>query len=217
MHYIGIDLAWTYSKESGICVIDDIGNIDYCESKVFSDEMIAAIVEEHALDGAIVAIDAPLIVNNETGSRSCDGAIMREKIHGKNLSVYTCSRSFMLKHYGVVRGEEVVKAIRNRMSAFSLTADLTDKKHVIIETFPTGITLGLFPDAFPIKYKIKSKIEFGTTKMEMGRMVNLVKRLSFFDPPVHKVEDYFNNSLSIQAMSKKGYKNLEDRLDAFLY
>jgi len=216
MNYIGIDLAWTYANESGICVIDDLGKIIYCESKVFSDEMIGSIVEEHAKEGAIVAIDAPLIVNNETGSRSCDGAIMREKIHGKNLSVYTCSRSFMLKYYGVVRGEEVVKAIRNRMPAFSLTGDLTNKKHVIIETFPTGITLGLFPDAFPVKYKIKHKVQFETTKTEMGRMVNLLKRLSDFNPPVHNIEDFFNHSSSIQAMPKKGYKNLEDKLDAFL-
>ncbi|ODA39906.1 DUF429 domain-containing protein [Desulfosporosinus sp. BG] len=59
MHYIGIDLAWTYANESGICVIADNGEIGYCESKVFSDEMIAAIVEEYARDGAIVGIDAP--------------------------------------------------------------------------------------------------------------------------------------------------------------
>lgn len=25
MNYIGIDLAWTYSKESGICIIGDFG------------------------------------------------------------------------------------------------------------------------------------------------------------------------------------------------
>ena len=217
MHYIGIDLAWTYANESGICVIDDKGKIVYCESKVFTDETIAAIVEEHAQEGAIVGIDAPLIVNNETGSRSCDGAIMREKIHGKNLSVFNCSRGFMLKHYGLVRGEEVVKAIRNRMPAFSLTGELTNKQHVIIETFPTGIALGLFPDAFPIKYKIKHKIEFATTKTEMGRIINLLDRLSDFNPPIHNVEDFFDNSSSIQAMSKRAFKNLEDKLDAFLY
>ncbi|WP_088189240.1 DUF429 domain-containing protein [Desulfosporosinus sp. FKA] len=59
MHYIEIDLAWTYSNESGICVIADNGQIIYCESKVFSDEMIADIVAEHAQEGAIVGIDAP--------------------------------------------------------------------------------------------------------------------------------------------------------------
>jgi len=85
MNYIGIDLAWTNSKESGICIIDDFGKIVYCEAKVFTDETIASIVEEYAQDGAVVAIDAPLIVNNEKGSRYCDGALMREKIHGKNL------------------------------------------------------------------------------------------------------------------------------------
>ncbi|MDO0825871.1 hypothetical protein [Desulfosporosinus nitroreducens] len=47
-------------------------------------------------------------------------------------------------------------------------------------------------------------------------MVNLLKRLGDFDPPVHNIEDFFNHSSGIQAMSKKGYKNLEDRLDAFL-
>ncbi len=216
MHYIGIDLAWTYTKESGICIIDDFGKIVYCESKVFSDEVIVSIVEEYAQDGAIVAIDAPLIVNNETGSRCCDGALMREKIHGRHLSLYTCSRSFMLKHYGIVRGEEVVRAIRNKMPAFSLNCDPCNKKHVIMETFPTGITLGLFPDAFPIKYKIKSKVEFGVTKSEMGRMVDLVRRLSDFNPPGHNAIDFFNDSLGIQALSKKGFKNLEDKLDAFL-
>ena len=43
-----------------------------------------------------------------------------------------------------------------------------------------------------------------------------MKRLGDFDPPVHNIEDFFNHSPGIQAMSKKGYKNLEDRLDAFL-
>ena len=52
MNYIGIDLAWTYTKESGICIIDDFGKIVYCESKVLTDEMIATIVEEFAQDGA---------------------------------------------------------------------------------------------------------------------------------------------------------------------
>ncbi|HWQ41355.1 MAG TPA: DUF429 domain-containing protein [Desulfosporosinus sp.] len=197
MRYIGIDLAWTYSKESGICIIDDNGKIIYYESKVFTDEMIVSIVEEHAQAGAIVGIDAPLIVNNETGSRYCDGAIMREKIHGRNLSTLR-------------------RAYHNRVPAFSLTGELSDKKHVIIETFPTGITLGLFPDAFPSKYKIKHKVEFGTTKMEMGQIVNLLKRMSGFNPPVHNVEDFFNHLLSIQAMSKQRFKNFEDRVDAFL-
>jgi len=122
----------------------------------------------------------------------------------------------MLKHFGAVRGEEVVKAIRKRLPAFALTGDLSNKEHVIMETFPTGITLGLFPDAFPVKYKIKHKVPFETTKTEMGRMVSLLQRLGNFDPPVHNIDDFFNHSSGIQAMSKKGYKKFEDRLDAFL-
>lgn len=54
MNFVGIDLAWTYKNESGICVIDDAGQIIYCEAKNFSDLEIASIVHNFSTTGVIV-------------------------------------------------------------------------------------------------------------------------------------------------------------------
>ena len=215
MHFIGIDLAWTYKNESGICIIDDSGKILLCESNTFSDEAIAEIVKQYSKGGAIVAIDAPLIVKNNTGSRFSDRAIMSEKIHGRNLSVYSCNREYMAKTYGSIRGEKVVSEIMQLVPEFVLTPNINDKSHCIIETFPTGICLGLFPDAYPIKYKIKSKIPFETTQSEMIRMVGVLAKLADLNPSVINVEDHFKDG-QISSLSKKNFKSLEDRVDALL-
>jgi predicted RNase H-like nuclease len=216
MNYIGIDLAWTYRNETGICVINEQGRIVYCESQRFSDETIASIVQNYSGEGAVVAIDAPLIVRNETGSRYCDRAIMSEKIHGRNLSVFTCSRDYMIRTYGGIRGEEVVKRIQELLPDFTLTYDINAQPHSIIETFPTGIVLGLFPDAFPIKYKIKSKVDIGITKAEMARMIGTLTRLDDYNPPVTNVDDFFSEVTDLASMPKKELKSLEDKVDAFL-
>lgn len=215
MHFIGIDLAWTYKNESGICVIDDSGKILLSESNVFSDEAIVEIVKQYSYEGAIVAIDAPLIVNNHTGSRSADRAIMSEKINGRNLSVYTCNRDYMIKTYGSIRGEKLVSHIMQAVPDFVLTPNISDKSHCIIETFPTGICLGLFPDDYPIKYKIKSKIPFETTQSEMVRMVRVLKTISNLTPSLINFEDYFEVG-RIMSLSKKDFKSFEDRVDALL-
>ncbi len=215
MYFIGIDLAWTYKNESGICVIDDSGKILLSESNTYSDEEIAKIVKRYSNNGAIVAIDAPLIVNNNTGVRYADRAIMSEKIHGRNLSVYTCNRDYMVKTYGSIRGEQVVSHIKKAVPDFVLTPNICEKSHCIIETFPTGICHGLFPEAYPIKYKIKSKIPFETTQSEMARLVRVLKSLSDFKPSVTNLEDHFGVG-QILSFSKKNFKSFEDRVDAFL-
>jgi len=215
MHFIGIDLAWTYKNESGICIIDDRGKIVLCESYTFSDEAIAEIVKQYSDGGALVAIDAPLIVKNNTGSRYADKAIMSEKIHGRNLSVYTCNRDYMTKAYGTIRGENVVSRIKQAVPDFVLVPNSRDKSHCIIETFPTGICLGLFPDAYPIKYKIKSKIPFEITQSEMVRMLIVLKTLDDLNPSVANFEDHFEVG-QILSLSKKSFKSLEDRVDALL-
>ncbi len=42
MRFIGIDLAWTYKNETGICVMNEAGEIEYLDSAIFSDEEIVS-------------------------------------------------------------------------------------------------------------------------------------------------------------------------------
>ncbi|MEL1135062.1 DUF429 domain-containing protein [Desulfitobacterium sp. THU1] len=216
MNFIGIDLAWTYRKETGICVIDDNGNVLFCESQKYSDEMLAGLVKHYSAQGAVVAIDAPLVVANETGSRACDRNLMKEKIHGRNLSLFNCSREYLQRTYGAIRGEEVVRSIQELTPEFVLTTIPKDRSHSIIEVFPSSIVLGLFSDAFPVKYKHKSSVELYNSKNEMTRLLGLINHLSEYDPPVFNASDYFSPYKVEGFTTKSAFKSFEDQVDAFL-
>lgn len=89
MNYIGIDLAWTYKNESGICIISDKGKIELCEAKVYANEQLVQIINQYSKDSALVAIDAPLIVENDTGSRKCERELQSNKINGFQVSIWS--------------------------------------------------------------------------------------------------------------------------------
>lgn len=214
MNFIGIDLAWTYKNETGICVISDDGHLLELKSHVFSNEEIADIVERYSNNEAIVAIDAPLIVKNQVGARECDGRIMKEKIHGRNLSVFTCSRDYLVRTYGQIRGEDLVNLVRAKNPQFEVTPDLCGGGYKIIETFPTGICLGLFPDEFPIKYKLKNKVPYIETQNNMLRMIKILNRMSHYVPAVYGLDKLI--ATNVTDLSKAAFKHLEDKIDAFL-
>ena len=45
MNFIGVDLAWTYKNETGICVINDSGKIIFSKTQRYDDEMLASQVK----------------------------------------------------------------------------------------------------------------------------------------------------------------------------
>lgn len=76
--YAGIDLAWsaTSAGRTGLAAVDDAGAL-VASTTVRTDDDIAAWLE--ALPGpvAVAAVDAPLIVPNQTGQRAAETAISR--------------------------------------------------------------------------------------------------------------------------------------------
>lgn len=189
MKYIGIDLAWSSKNETGICIFEDKRCI-YLASEVFSNDDICKLINEH--QPCVVSVDAPLVVQNETGGRKVDSALMKTKIHGQHLKLYATSRSYMLRVFGEIRGEE-----------------LLDKVHLtlgenIVETYPTGVFLSLFPKDFKSKYKLSSKLSLDDLIVNSQLMMNNIKSLGF---------DF---NLSFIGKTKKAYKHYEDQLDGIL-
>lgn len=74
MHYLGLDLAWGSRARTGVAVLDAAGRLVF-SSSVRSDDEIAALVQEYAPGDLIAAIDAPLVVPNETGRRPCEAMV----------------------------------------------------------------------------------------------------------------------------------------------
>ncbi len=76
MRFIGVDLAWGERNPSGLAVLDEDGRV-VAEALATSDDEIAAFVSAHDDGGAVLALDAPLVVRNPTGCRPCEAELQR--------------------------------------------------------------------------------------------------------------------------------------------
>ncbi len=77
MYYIGVDLAWGERNRTGIAVIDAEARLLHLAS-VVSDEQIDAELAPYVAGDCLVAVDAPLIVRNATGSRTAERELNRD-------------------------------------------------------------------------------------------------------------------------------------------
>jgi predicted RNase H-like nuclease len=75
--FLGVDLAWgegtgsRAANESGLVCIDETGTVIEAGWAVGIDAVVAWIVAT-ASPGSVIAVDAPLLVQNETGMRLCE-------------------------------------------------------------------------------------------------------------------------------------------------
>ncbi|MCC4721832.1 DUF429 domain-containing protein [Salinicoccus sp. RF5] len=211
MIFIGIDLAWTYRNETGVCVMDADGRVEFLDAAVYSNEDILDIIMDYTDGPVMIAIDAPLIVNNESGSRGAEGELMRSKIHGHRLFAFNSNRAFLTRAFGDIRGETLMNHIIQSVPGIRIGFD--NRASNIVETFPTGICCGLFPDKHPIRYKKKRKMTFKETCGEMDRLTGLFKEME----AEGRVQDLIEKiDWDLRSATRKSHKHLEDKVDAFL-
>jgi predicted RNase H-like nuclease len=77
MHFVGLDLAWGDKNQTGVAAIGGDGRLLHV-GVAHDDESIATAVAPYVQDECLVAIDAPLIVNNPTGYRLCETALNQD-------------------------------------------------------------------------------------------------------------------------------------------
>lgn len=213
MNYIGIDLAWTYKNQSGISIIDHNGSLILMDAQCFTDSDLVSLIKKYSEQGALVGIDAPLWVPNETGSREAENLVKKRAIHSRHISLYSVSRSYLMRSYGVIRGEVLTEMLIEECPSFKLTDSLPGKKWGLFETFPTGICRSLFPELGSLKYKIKPKIPMEETK---ENMTTLMKRLETLETEEKIISGFLHHAMAVQNMKKKDFKLWEDKVDSLL-
>lgn len=72
MRCIGIDLAWGERARTGVARLADDGRLAGSASVRTDDEIAAFLGAEATGPGVVAAIDAPLVVPNDTGQRPCE-------------------------------------------------------------------------------------------------------------------------------------------------
>lgn len=195
MKFIGIDLAWTYKNETGVCIIDN-QKVSYIDAKVFSNDELIKVISDNS--PSIVSVDAPLEVKNETGGRACDSVLMKTPINGRYLKLYATSRQYMMRRFGGIRSEDLYFDLREH-HGFELGK-------TIIETYPTGIYLSLFPTLFDHKYKLSSRLSLDELKDNAKSLLDSITALGFSGVDINLDE----------VVTKKAYKSYEDKIDALL-
>jgi predicted RNase H-like nuclease len=78
MRFVGIDLAWGGRRPSGLAVLDPDGAV-VDEGWGTTDDDILGFVAAHDGGGAVLALDAPLVVTNPAGTRRAGEAEVQRR------------------------------------------------------------------------------------------------------------------------------------------
>ncbi|GGO73921.1 DUF429 domain-containing protein [Nocardioides deserti] len=166
MHHIGIDLAWGERQPTGLAVLDEDGALVHVSAVRTDDEIVERLVA-YVEGPCLVAVDAPLVVRNETGSRPAEKALTRDfrrfeaGCHPSNLA--------KPEFRDGPRGARVCKRLGLDMDPRS------GRARRAIEVYPHPATIVLFGLERTLKYKDKRGREVELLRSELLRLMTYVE------------------------------------------
>lgn len=163
--YIGVDLAWGQRNRTGLAILDDVGRLVE-SSSVRTDAEIVTIVNRHDTDTLVAAIDAPLIVPNETGRRNCE-ALVGQYFARFGAGAYPANRGN--PNFTEPRGARLAAALGWEMDpAVSPKAG----RRVCVEVYPHPAMVSLFALDYVIPYKLKPGRDLTALKGAYDRLLD---------------------------------------------
>ncbi|HEY7293802.1 MAG TPA: DUF429 domain-containing protein [Dehalococcoidia bacterium] len=216
MQFIGIDLAWSPRNRSGAAVLrgDGSGGRLLDLSLLGGDDEIVGYIERHTGTGpAIVAVDAPLCVPNESGRRACEAELQR--VFGRYQAGPHPANRGLLAFDGVVRGEALVEALMRRGYVHAPAIAAGEPVRRVIEVFPHPATIALFGLSRTLKYKKAGQpARRAEALADWRRYQECLRSLAGADPPLAGHEPFLGEDVAaLRGGALKGY---EDRADALL-
>jgi len=218
MRVIGVDLAWAERNRTGLCLAHRDRVVDSAVAR--TDGEIVAWIERHAPGDVIVAFDAPLVVENESGCRGTErviGALWGDAQAG----CYPANRS---RPWFADGG-------RARRLARRLGLDVDPAAHrrvrrLGIEVYPHTALVSLFALPVTLKYKAGRDRRSGVSvtrtpaarRAEFLRLIGCLERLRSVRPPFEVVSPRWTTLTTMfqSATSGAALDVLEDELDAYV-
>lgn len=201
--FIGVDLGW-YGKPSGLASIGLDGSelrLRHIARMETMDEILRWIQSEAGNGSAVTAVDAPLVIRNESGIRSAERELNRDfrrfdaGCHAANLgrpfASNVTSFSRRLKTLGFGHGASITPRQEGRFQ---------------IEVHPHAATVRLFELSRIVKYKRGTREQRGRGLRRLRKL--MLSCLPELDPML---------SLRLPAVPRTGnLKPTEDQIDAVL-
>jgi len=169
MHFVGLDLAWGEKKQTGVAAIDSEGRLLHV-GIAQDDASIIDAVAPFTGDDCLVAIDAPLIVNNPTGFRPAETAYNRD------------FQKFDAGAYPANTTNPLFNPPRAAALATALNLDMdpgSSSNRRAIEVYPHPAAVVLFNLEKTLKYK---KGSFDERRRELLKLMTLIEGLDNATP-----------------------------------
>jgi predicted RNase H-like nuclease len=208
VRYIGVDLAWGPNGRTGLADVDGQGRLADA-IQVHADAEIRAWLAPRVAESCLVAIDAPFVVRNATGSRRCERLVGRYfgAYHASCHAANTSNPLFA----GGTRALRLAQALN-----LDIDPDSTASRRAI-EVYPHPAIVALFDLPSIVRYKNKPGRDLRQLRTEMLRLITLVESLEDASVPL-QVRDspaWHQIRRSVEtAASKADLGRVEDSLDA---
>jgi predicted RNase H-like nuclease len=206
MHFVGLDLAWGEKKQTGVAVVDADGRLLHVGSAQDNASIEAAIAPFTAED-CLVAIDAPLIVKNQTGFRPCETAYNRD------------FQKFDAGARPAFRDNPAFNPPRAEVLADLLGLDMdpsSTSSRRAIEVYPHPATVVLFKLQKILKYK---RGEFEDRQRELLQLMTHIEGLDDASPRlrVNRNPSWVELRKRVEASTRPGHLDRdEDPVDAVI-
>lgn len=215
-HYIGLDLAWSARNPSGAAVLagTPAGARLIAPPALLGDiDEVLTYVADAAADGeAIVAVDAPLLVPNETGRRPAEaalGAVFRRFEAG----AHPANRR-LLARGGAVRGEQLVTGLAQAGFRHVDRVAAGEGGRLVTEVYPHAAMVAIFGLGRTLKYKAKPARPDALRHAEWARYQAYLLALASADPPLGGHEELL--AVDVTGLRGRALKGYEDRIDALM-
>jgi predicted RNase H-like nuclease/ppGpp synthetase/RelA/SpoT-type nucleotidyltranferase len=202
VHYIGIDLAWGNNRPTGLAVIDEAARLLHV-SAVRDNEEIKAVLAPYREGDCLVAIDAPIIVSNTTGSRPAEQQLSRD-----------FRRFDAATHPSNTGKPEFAGGTRAAVVAELLELDIDPGSRAgrrAIEVYPHPATIVLFGLPRILRYKAKPGRDVESLRSELLALMGLVAAVVTTD------ETWADLRRQVERATRKSeLRRVEDQVDAVL-
>ena len=210
--FVGIDLAWSVKNNSGVCIL--VHEKNKCKlihaGVALSDEEIIEIIKKNVgSNPALIAIDAPLIVPNESGRRKAEDLTSQLFIK-YHASPYPTNRKNMTKWSEDIRGETLSKRLEKEKFKQDPYIKLHEYTRKFFEVYPHPAIVSMFNLDKIIEYKWKPKRSRQYVLKEFDRYRMHIKKFCKKNN-IELPKKIIDKDLS--SLSKKDMKAYEDMMD----
>lgn len=205
--FCGLDLAWSQRNASGIAVVDGAGRL-LASAVVTTDDEIAGWLAPHLDHVQVVAVDAPLVVPNETGRRPVE-AELSAAYQSAYAGALPSNRGNPL--FDPPRGARLADRFGWRIGTARPVAD-GESPPSCIEVYPHPAMVGLFGLDRVIPYKARGKRSVEDRRIALGV---LMTHLEAIEPLALGTHARWLSLRRVQAATVRpvDLKRLEDELD----